>query len=82
VNVAVLHYDLKDLARLPLKQTVVRQNDRGTSAGFHDVDDMLNEIQLLVARLDGEVITLGSLVRSFRTEGWIGKDNVIALALD
>ena len=37
VEVAVLHEDLKDLACLVFKETVVRQNHGGPSAGLEDV---------------------------------------------
>ena len=55
VQVAVLHQDLEDLARLALEQTVVRQHHRGSPARLQRVDDVLHEVELLVAGLDQSV---------------------------
>ena len=41
---------------------------------------VLDEVELLVARLDGEVVALGGLVRALGAEGRIGEDAVVPLA--
>lgn len=43
---------------------------------------MLHEIELLVARLDGEVLTLRRLVRALGSKRWIGEDHFMALTIE
>ena len=71
---AVLHENLEDFAGLVLEEAVVRQHDRGASAGLERGEDVLDEVELLVARLDGEVVAVGRLVRALSAEGRIGED--------
>ena len=80
MEVAVLHEDLEDLAGLVGEEAVVRQDDRCAAAGLQDGQDVLDEVELLVARLDGEVVALGRLVRALRAEWRVGQDHVEAFA--
>ena len=80
VQVAVLHQNLEDLAGLALEQAVVRQHHRGASAGLEHRQDVLDEVELLVAGLDGEVVAVGRLVRALGAEGRIGEHHVVTLA--
>lgn len=77
---AVLHENLEDFAGLALEEAIVRQRERGTSAGPERGEDVRDEVELLVARLDGEVVAVGRLVRALGAEGWIGEDVVEAVA--
>ena len=54
------HEDLEDLAGLVGKQAVVGQDDRGPAAGLEDGQHVLDEVELLVAGRDGEVVALGA----------------------
>ena len=80
MQVAVLHEDLEDLAGLVLEQAVVGQHHGGPAAGLEDVHHVLDEVELLVAGLDGEVVALGRLVGALGAEGRVGQDAVVALA--
>ena len=80
VQVAVLHEHLEHLAGLALEQAVVRQDHRGASAGLEDGEDVLDEVELLVAGLDGEIVAVGGLVRALGAEGRIGEHHVVTLA--
>ena len=82
VQVAILHENLEDFAGLALEKTVVRQHHRGASAGLERGQDVLDEIELLVAGLDREVFALGRLIRAFRSEGRIGENHVVPLAAE
>ena len=76
VQVAVLHQNLEDFARLALEQTVVRQHHRGSPARLQSVHDVLYEVELLVAGLDGEVVPRGSLIGFPRAERRISQDDI------
>jgi len=41
---------------------------------------VLDEVELLVAGLDGEIVAVGRLIRAFSAEGWIGEHHVVTLA--
>ena len=60
MDVAVLHQDLEDLAGLVGEQHVVGHDDRGTAAWLEDREDVLDEVELLVAGLDDEVVATGA----------------------
>ena len=79
VEAAILHKDLKDLARLVFKEAVVRQDHGGTASGLQDVHDMLDKVELLVARLDGKVVTLRGLICALGPEGRVCEDTIIKL---
>lgn len=81
VQIAVLHHDLEHFAGLVFKKTVVGQHYGGAAAGFQDRQDVLNEVELLIRSLDGEVFTIGRLVRSLGAERRIGQDYVEAAAV-
>ena len=74
MQVAVLGEDLEDFAGLVREQAVVGQHHRGASAGLEHGQDVLDEVELLVAGRDGEVVAVGGLVRALRAEGRIGED--------
>ena len=80
MDVAVLHEDLEDLAGLVGEQHVVGHDDRGAAAGLEDRQDVLEEVELLVARLDDEVVAVGRLVGALGAERRVGEDDVVALA--
>lgn len=58
VKVAVLAEHLEDLPGLIRKEHIVRHDDRRTAAGLEDRLHMLNEIELLVARLDHKIFAV------------------------
>ena len=62
VEVAVLGEDLEDLAGLVGEEAVVGQDDRGPAAGLQDRQDVLDEVELLVAR--------SRSVKSSRSGAW------------
>ena len=62
MEVAVLHQDLEDLAGLVGEEDVVGNHDGGPAAGLEDGQDVLEEVELLVARLD---------VKSSRSGAWL-----------
>ena len=59
MDVAVLHEDLEYLASLVGEQHVVGHDDCGATAGLEDGQDVLEEVELLVACLDNEVVAAG-----------------------
>jgi len=77
VKPAVLHEDLEHLARLVLEKAVVGQDHCGPAAALEDVRHVLDEVELLVAGLDGEVVAHGRLVGPLRAEGRVGQDAVV-----
>jgi len=74
VQVAILHQDLEHLTSFAFEKTVVRKNDRGPTTRFKRVQYVLDEIELLVACLDSEVITVGGLIRAFCAKWWVRED--------
>lgn len=80
VEVAVGGQNLDNLAGFVLEQAVVGQNHRGAAAAFQDSHHLLDEIQLLVAGVDGEVVAVRRLVGALGAERRVGKDAVVALA--
>jgi hypothetical protein len=81
VQRAVLHENLEDFAGLALEEAVVWQHERGASARPQCGEDVLDEVELLVARLDGEVVAVGRLVRALGAEGRIGEDAIEAVVV-
>ena len=77
--VAVLHQHLEDFTSLLGKQHVVGYNNRGPPTRLEDREDVLDEVELLVAGLDHEVFTIGGLVGSLGPERRVGEDDVVAL---
>ena len=80
MEVAVLHEDLEDLAGLVGEEHVVGHDDGGAAAGLEDGQDVLEEVELLVAGLDDEVVAVRCLVRALGAERRVGQDDVEALA--
>src|SRR3989454_8087349 len=80
VQIAILHQDFKYFARLVFEKTVVRQYHRGSSAGLESIHYVLDEIELLVAGFDGEVVAVRGLVCASSAEWRIGEYNIVALA--
>ena len=68
--------DLEDLARLIREQAVVGQHHGRPSAGLQGRQDVLDEVQLLVAGRDGEVVAVGGLVRALGAERRVGQDHI------
>lgn len=79
MDVAVLHEDLKHLTGLVGEQHVVRDDNRSSTSRPKDGENVLNEVQLLVARLNDEVLALGRLVGTPRSEGRIRKHDIESL---
>src|SRR5262245_21933487 len=71
VQVAVLNQNLKHLARLIREQAVVWHDHSCSSTRFQDCHHMLDEVELLVACSDREIVTSGSLIRALCPERWI-----------
>jgi hypothetical protein len=80
MEIAVLHEDLEDFTRLLSKQDVVRYHHGRTPSWLEQGQDMLNEVQLLVAGSNYKVVAIWCLVRPFGSEGGIGQDHVIPLS--
>lgn len=80
VDVAVFHKVFDDVARGVGEEDVVGQHHGRASSLFEYGDDVLNEVELFVAGGDGEVVTHGSLVCPFGSEGGIGEDAVVPFA--
>ena len=78
-TIAVLHQHLEDLAGLLGEEHVVGHDDRGPSTGLEDRQDVLDEVELLVARLNDEVFTIGGLVGTLGAERRIREDDVVPL---
>jgi len=76
MQVAGLHRDFEDLTRLPLEQAVVRQDQRRPATRFGDRHHLLDEVQLRVAGLDGEVVTGGGLIGLLGPKRGIDQDAV------
>ena len=68
MEVAVLGQDLENFAGLVLEEAVVRKHDRRTTALFQDRQDVLDKVELLVARRDREVVAVRRLVRALGSE--------------
>ena len=73
------HEDFEDLARLVGEQAVVGQDDRGPAAGLEHGEDVLDEVELLVAGLDREILAVGGLVGPLGAERRVGEDAIEAL---
>ena len=80
VQVAFFGDDFEDLARLVGEQAVVRHDDRRPTSWLERGEHVLKEVELLVARGDGEVVPRGSLIRPASAEGRIGEYAVEAVA--
>src|SRR5690242_15970518 len=68
VKVAVVGENLEDFARLIRKQAIVWQNHGGSPAWFQNRHDMLNEVKLVVAGRNREIVTGRGLVCPLRSE--------------
>ena len=71
MHAAILHDDFEDLTRFVLEQAIVGQDYGGAASGLERAEDVLDEVELFVAGLDGEVVAVGRLIRAFRAEGRI-----------
>ena len=80
VHIAVFHKVLDDVARGVGEEDVVGQHHGGPSAPFEYGDHVLDEVELLVAGADGEVVPHRGLVGPFGPEGGIGEDAVVPFA--
>ena len=80
MQVAVLHQNLEDLAGFAFEKAIVRQDHGSAAAGFQRAEDVLNEVELFVAGLDGEVVAFGHLVGALGAEGRIRQDDVETVA--
>ena len=81
VEVAFLHEVAADgLAVAVGEEDVVRQDDGGArlAVRLEAAVDVLEEVELLVARRVGEVVARGALAALFRAEGGICEDDVVA----
>ena len=76
MQVTVLGEHPEHIPCLVGKEDVVRHDDRSPSAWFQDGHDVLDEIELLVAGRDREVVPVRCLVCPFRPEWGIGHDNI------
>src|SRR5262249_16527263 len=76
MEVAILREDFEHLASLVGEKAVIWQYDCSTTAGLEDGQYVLHEVELLVARRDGEVFALRGLVRAPSAEGGIGEHYV------
>ena len=82
VQIALIHQVDTNLFAVTVgKQHIVRQHygSARLAVSLQAAVDMLQEVQLLVARGIGEVVTRCALTAFFRAEGRIGQHNVIAL---
>src|SRR6266508_7031347 len=79
VKVTVLHQGLEDVTRLVSEEHIVRHDHSGATAWFERRHDVLDEIELLVARLDHKVVAIRRLIRASGSEGRVRKDHVEAL---
>src|SRR2546423_244074 len=61
VKVAVLHQNLKDIARLIRKQDIVWNDDCGPATWFENCQHVLKKVELLIACRDSEIVPFGSL---------------------
>src|SRR5208282_5031414 len=79
VKIAILGQNLENFASLIRKQAVVRHHDSSTPSGLQDRHDMLNEVKLLVAGADCEVLSGRCLIRTLRAKGRVGHHYVVTL---
>jgi len=68
MHVAIVHQYLEHLARLTLKQAVIRKHDGGPAAGFQDSQNVLQEVQLFVRGFNSEVSAIRCLICSSGAE--------------
>src|SRR6266487_4995815 len=76
MKVTVLRHNLEHLTRLIFEEAIVREDYRCTAAVLEDREHVLDEVELLVARGDREVVPLRRLVRTLRPERGVREDNV------
>ena len=69
------------VASLLREENIIRNDDRRPTSGLKNSQNMLNEVQLLIASLNDEVVAIWCLIRALVAEGRIGEDYVIALSL-
>lgn len=79
VKITIFAEDFEDFAGLVGEEAVVGQDDGGAAAGLEDGENVLEEIELLVAGFDGEIFAVGGLVGAFGAEGGIGEDDIEAV---
>ena len=68
VEIAVFGQNLENFARLICEKAIVRHHQRGTTTRFKDRHYVLDEVQLLVARGNGEVVARRSLICALGAE--------------
>jgi len=79
VQAAILGQNLEHITSLIREQAVVRHNDSSTPSGLQDRHHVLDEVELLVACRDREVVSGGCLIRTLRAKGRVGHHNVVTL---
>src|SRR5207245_1115493 len=62
VKVTIFSQNLEHITRLIRKQAIVRYDDSGPTARLQDRHDVLDEVQLLVAGRNREIVTGWSLI--------------------
>src|SRR5579862_8287562 len=70
---------MEDLASRVGEEDIVRNDNGRSAAWFERCHDVLNEVELLVARGDDEVVSVRCLVGASRAKGRVRKDDVKAL---
>ncbi len=80
MKVAILGEDFEDFTSLVREKAVVREDDCRPSSGLQYGQDVLNEVQLLIGRCDGEILTVGVLIGSFGAKGRISEHYVETVA--
>src|ERR1039458_327939 len=76
VEVAVLYEDFEDFPGFVLEKAIIGKNDGGPPAGLENGKNVLDEIQLFVTGLDGEIVAFWSLAGTFGPERRVGEDDV------
>jgi len=63
-RLSVLGENLEDFASLIREQTIIGHDDSSAASGLQDRHHVLDEIQLLIARGDREVVSCRCLIRT------------------
>jgi hypothetical protein len=82
VQIAILHENFEYFASFAFEQAIIRQDDRGASARFERSQNVLNEIKLLIACLDGEISALRRLIRAFCSERRIRQNHIVPVSAE
>src|SRR4051794_27418455 len=80
VDVAVLHQNLEDFASRVHEKNIVWNDDCRATARLQGRYDVLNEVELLIACRDHEVVAVRCLVGTPRAKRRIRKDDVEAFS--